>query len=674
MLHPLEWDDEEGNTERIEIPEPVVQTLRGFSPRITILGIPDGDMEPTVKEAPEDDVECEEAHDEEARDDETPQDARPASRVKTLRPSAPQALPSDTAVTSAPVDGLEWDDDESRTPQSSLYPGHPSWDDDRTIPMRAEPIITMARQLVAARVAGEDTEPLPSAHSQSYAPIADRPQAEPTLVADTPPPPPNDTLIDAGPPSEVDVDLEDVPSRAEAAPASEAPSDRGSQERLRVDRRSTLESARPIQLFEPTPVTLDPAPPAAATPWPTAAGSDAGGPPSLPQTNRPANERPPAFGGSVPWDRSAFATPRSVGALAPVPPPPPPRVEDPIVVRGSARPFAPAVEVPAAPPAYLSTVPPMAMPPGALTPPRSDGRWSKVGAVSSVVALLTVVAVALFVVWPRTGQLRVELELPAGVVVPKAEIFVDGQKRCDTHPCVVAGLASGEHLVKVLVPGAGAPLHATAQVVAGELRPITVTLGALPAQGLRASTAQSDVRVYVDGVARGKLPVELGDLTTGKHQVRFEGGARYAPLERSVDVPVGKIVDLGSIALEPRRAKLTIELVTKDVRVVLLDDKGDIQELAGPWPRDLDLAFGRYKLVATKLGYAPLTRRFTLSKDNADEKVSVALSPGRPGSESSESEPAPKPETPPATPEEASPRAEESPGDISIPVVPLDEE
>ena len=56
---------------------------------------------------------------------------------------------------------------------------------------------------------------------------------------------------------------------------------------------------------------------------------------------------------------------------------------------------------------------------------------------------------------PKKGILKIDLQAKGGGSVDKAEIFVDGQKKCDITPCIVADLDPGSRTVKVIVPNAG---------------------------------------------------------------------------------------------------------------------------------------------------------------------------------------------------------------------------
>src|SRR6185295_938819 len=95
-------------------------------------------------------------------------------------------------------------------------------------------------------------------------------------------------------------------------------------------------------------------------------------------------------------------------------------------------PMAPLAQIPQ----YPASIPPGPMP---LDEPAPSG-WSKLAAFMGALSLVISVALAAFILYPRHGALKIELKTESGEAVARAEIYVDGQKRCDTVPCVVTGL------------------------------------------------------------------------------------------------------------------------------------------------------------------------------------------------------------------------------------------
>ena len=76
------------------------------------------------------------------------------------------------------------------------------------------------------------------------------------------------------------------------------------------------------------------------------------------------------------------------------------------------------------------------------------------------------------------------------------------------------------------------------------IRPLTALR-----QGFEATSAESGVKVFIDGIERGTLPAAFDDLTPGPHRIRFERANGRGSSERVVEVEPGKITNLGSIEL-----------------------------------------------------------------------------------------------------------------------------
>src|SRR5260221_608608 len=67
-------------------------------------------------------------------------------------------------------------------------------------------------------------------------------------------------------------------------------------------------------------------------------------------------------------------------------------------------------------------------------------------------ALVVVLALAVFTFLPKKGQFKIDIKAKNGAPVAKAEIYIDGRKYCDTAPCVVADLDPGPKTIKVIAP------------------------------------------------------------------------------------------------------------------------------------------------------------------------------------------------------------------------------
>ncbi|HEY4120830.1 MAG TPA: hypothetical protein VGM56_23365 [Byssovorax sp.] len=205
----------------------------------------------------------------------------------------------------------------------------------------------------------------------------------------------------------------------------------------------------------------------------------------------------------------------------------------------------PAMEVPIPPPM------PRRRERGA--PPSLFRGVNRFGAALSGLSLLVMIVVAAVLVVPRRGELRVAVSVERGSA-PLAEVFVDGQLRCEVTPCVVRDLTPGDHAVVVRAPGFVAPPAEMQRVSAGRERQTIVALKPSTSGGVKAVSDQPGVRVFVDGVDRGALPIDVGDLSPGPHTVRFDGGAALVASEETLRLGPGEVKDLGVVRLSPRTA------------------------------------------------------------------------------------------------------------------------
>jgi serine/threonine protein kinase len=335
------------------------------------------------------------------------------------------------------------------------------------------------------------------------------------------------------------------------------------------------------------------------------------------------------------------AAPRSVPppAAPAAPSAPPPAAVHPAATTLAAVPAPPPVPV-------ASAQPPLAQ--RGLdenTSVRSRDGGGKLGVILGALALVAVVALGVFMLMPRSGQLKIEVKAKSGKSLAKSEIFVDGQKRCDTSPCVVSELSPGPKTIKVIAEGIE-PVDTTETVDAGKEKLVVITLddrgdkGTTPdapvasGTGFKASSSQAGVRVLVDGKERGTLPVNLTDLEPGQRKLRFEGNERLEPLEKTIEVEKGKLTDLGDIQLKVLKGRLTLELDTEGAEVVLsstINGKKVEKKLADsvwkspPVRIDIDTK-DQWALVATKKGLEDFKREISFDDGAAEKTIRIKLS------------------------------------------------
>ena len=268
---------------------------------------------------------------------------------------------------------------------------------------------------------------------------------------------------------------------------------------------------------------------------------------------------------------------------------------------------------------------------------------SKVGIVFSALALIVVAGLAVFMFMPKKGTLKIDLQAKAGGGVDKAEIFVDGQKKCDITPCIVADLDPGPRTVKVIVPNAGPVEPVTVTVEAGKEVPVMISIdsgaGAAPttspvaantATGIKILAATPNTKVFLDGTEKGSLPADLSDVKPGTHKLRFDAGDRYERLEQSVDVEAGKMKEIGPIKLKVLKGQIILELATEGAEVKLVSAKKVERKIpekewkTQPVKIDLDPTEG-WKLVATKKGMDEFSRDLAFDDGNAEKQIRIDL-------------------------------------------------
>ncbi len=287
------------------------------------------------------------------------------------------------------------------------------------------------------------------------------------------------------------------------------------------------------------------------------------------------------------------------------------------------------------PTGYL-TEPPVAAPSYAL-PRTGPSRAAKLGAICGAASLVLSLGIGVLSLLPRHGSLRVELETTRRSAAEKAEVFIDGQKVCDVAPCIVADLTPGLKTIRVIGPGIpGGSAVVTASVEAGRERLAMVPIGneaapATPVGGageLHVSSVHPGVRVLVDGVDHGMLPLDMRDVPAGAHRIRFEGGERYATLERQVEVGAGRSVDLGSIRLKLLKGRITVDDAPAGARVVLVRNTPPSSErvLAGPWPMTFEVDAVSWQIIASKKGQGEVTEEVSFEDGQVDKKVRLELS------------------------------------------------
>jgi len=276
--------------------------------------------------------------------------------------------------------------------------------------------------------------------------------------------------------------------------------------------------------------------------------------------------------------------------------------------------------------------------------PASGG--SRAGVILGGLSLVVVLALAAFLLMPKKGQIKINVAGKDGASVPVAEVYIDGQKRCDNTPCVVADLEPGAKSIKVVAPGTPPLTKELVETIeSGKEKVVLMTLdGAAGAASaatatqstelkINATEGQKNVKVSVDGAEKGTLPVELKDLAPGTHKLKFDGGERYEKLEQSVEIAAGQSKDLGAIKLKVLKGQVTLELGTQGASVTLVRRDGDKKVekklpdslwKSPPVKIDVDPNEG-WKIVATKKGYDDFVKDLAFDDGVAEKTIKIDL-------------------------------------------------
>jgi hypothetical protein len=259
----------------------------------------------------------------------------------------------------------------------------------------------------------------------------------------------------------------------------------------------------------------------------------------------------------------------------------------------------------------------------AFVPPtrKRGGLWVLLGLV--VVALA---GGAIFLLGqPGQGRILVYVTDSAGAPVSRADVLVDGTRRCESAPCTVDAVSGGSHEIKVIAQGFAAP---TATTVTVESRKDTSANFSLHATsgGLKVDGHQPGVKLYVDDKEIGPLPQEVHDVTPGDHTIKLAGSDRYQPLEKHVAITAEQPLDLGALTLKVLRGKVTVNPGTPGARVYLVSgtDRRELPSL--PISVDIDTT-KTWSLEASKPGLSDFKEAVSFDDGVAEKSFVVTLAP-----------------------------------------------
>lgn len=288
--------------------------------------------------------------------------------------------------------------------------------------------------------------------------------------------------------------------------------------------------------------------------------------------------------------------------------------------------YGPPPAVHAAPPVYAR--PPMPLGPSLAethTIRKVDSTRSQTIAVFAIIVAL--VAGGTFFLMPRSGALTVNVADAKGAPVQKLVVEVNGVKKCEASPCVLHEVDPGKHKVKITAPGfETVPVR---EVDVDQKQIVTTDFVLTPSkppagQGFKVTGNYVGLKVSVDGRDLGQLNTET-DLDVGPHKIHFSGD-RYEPMDKSIVVDPGKLVDFGALGVKVTKGKATITNETPGAKVFLVDGTTKKEVPQSP----MAIEFGpneKWELLATKPGYSDFKEPISFADGNAEKTFSITLTP-----------------------------------------------
>lgn len=197
------------------------------------------------------------------------------------------------------------------------------------------------------------------------------------------------------------------------------------------------------------------------------------------------------------------------------------------------------------------------------------------------------------------------------------------RSRSGMRPLLQAGVAVCVGVLVALLMWLGSPSRGALPVV---LEPLALPIAAPVRQGIIVKSEQQAVVVEIDGVVRGTAPLEILDLSPGKHVIRFSGPGA-ATVDKTIELTRGQVVDLGNVVLPRAAARLVLELEPADA-FAWIKKKGARRRVryGGPWPRTIELDKGTYEIAAALKGHVA-ARDFVTFDDLVTKTLRIQLKP-----------------------------------------------
>ena len=274
--------------------------------------------------------------------------------------------------------------------------------------------------------------------------------------------------------------------------------------------------------------------------------------------------------------------------------------------------------------------------------PPPQGRSNTILAVAALVAV--VAGVYFYSNTSSEGSLEIRVT-HLGSPVSEAQIYVDGQRKCEFSPCKIEKVAPGTKSVRVKF-GLFAGVQ-DIEVKSGEAATLTIPVGGAKAAITTAPSATSPataepmaqdkatlklgtklkgIKVSINGDSKGALPLQIKDLAPGKVKLKFDGGENYEPLEKEVELAAGKTLSLDDIKLKLIRAAVTFVLKSPGAVVKLVRSDGTSTVLnfaSGKITKNLEVD-KKWSVAATLKDHLPSKKTIDLG-DEPEVEVTVRL-------------------------------------------------
>lgn len=246
--------------------------------------------------------------------------------------------------------------------------------------------------------------------------------------------------------------------------------------------------------------------------------------------------------------------------------------------------------------------------------------WSWIAAGGLVLVLLLV-----WILWPSTGALMVTVSGPGGAPVEGVKVLVDGQTVCESSPCRVENLDDGVHRVRASAVGMADIAEEAVSINSGGEAVHNIRLGPSVGEtgGLQISASNEPLTLVLDGKVIGPLPQKLFGLTPGEHWIKLESTAGEPPIEKSVVIGAGEILQVEPARLKSNKTLVTIELSreSEGATVTLNDD------FLLDFPAELELAPGESQLHASKPGFKDYKALVKIAPGEASKHLIIDLEP-----------------------------------------------